>query len=78
MDIHTLTAQQVFGTNFDQVFDQIFDQVFGQVFWTRKYNVEYYWDRNYSVQFYWDRKRLHANYYCLFRASTKNRLPAIY
>ena len=59
---------QIFDQGLGQLFDQIFDQALDQGFWTRKY----------SVQFYWDRKRLHANYYCLFTAFQKDRLPATY
>ena len=81
IDIRTLTSHQVFGQFLGQIFDQILGQFWGirkysvQFYWDRKYSVQFYWDRKYSVQFDWDRNRLHANYYCLFRAYQKTGYP---
>ena len=60
-----------------QILGQFFDQILARFLGSENTVYSSTGTEN-TVQSYWDRKRLHANYYCLFRAYQKNRLPAIY
>ena len=66
IDIRTLTSQQVLA----QILDQIFDQVLDQGFWTRKYSILYTALIGQKIQCtaLLGQKRLHTNYYSLFKA----------
>ena len=91
IDIRTLTSHQVLGqisdtfpTHFRHISDTFsthfrHNQIFDQVFDDRKIQCTGLLGQKIQcTALLGQKKRLHSNYYCLFRAYPKSRLPANY